>query len=64
MKPCKGCKITKPLDDFYKHVLCADRRLNYCKECVKERERLSNCKRQKALNEVRQKHLSEIQCQE
>ena len=39
-KICKGCKTRKPLEDFYIHTQMGDGRLNFCKECV--RERVSN----------------------
>lgn len=37
MKVCRECKQEKPLTDFYKHAKMADRHLNKCIECVKDR---------------------------
>jgi ribosomal protein S27AE len=39
MKVCKGCERSFPLTGFYAHPETKDGRLNFCKECVKQRMR-------------------------
>ena len=38
-KICKGCKKEKDISDFYKHPKTSDGYLNYCKECIRIREK-------------------------
>jgi hypothetical protein len=38
-KICRKCKVIKPLDDYYIHIMMADGHLNICKECVKKQVR-------------------------
>ena len=40
MKQCRGCLKSKPVDDFYTHPKMGDGRLNFCKDCVKDRIRI------------------------
>lgn len=35
-KICSKCGISKPIDEFYKHKDCKDRRYPECKECKRE----------------------------
>jgi hypothetical protein len=41
-KTCKKCRQTKDIQDFYAHKATTDGRINFCKECVKERVRKHN----------------------
>lgn len=36
-KECRGCLQALPLESFYKHGRMLDGRLNYCRQCVKDR---------------------------
>ena len=35
-KKCSGCKMSKPVDNFYKNKLVLDGHSNYCIECTRE----------------------------
>ena len=35
-KKCSGCKIPKPIDQFYKNKLVLDGHSNYCIDCTRE----------------------------
>jgi len=35
-KPCTGCKVEKPLDDFGKNKACRDGRKSRCRQCERE----------------------------
>lgn len=41
-KVCKRCGLKKNITEFYLHKQMADGRLNFCKDCVKERVRNHN----------------------
>ena len=36
-KACKRCEITKPISEFYVHVMMGDGYLSFCKDCTKAR---------------------------
>ena len=61
-KECFKCKTVKPLEDFYKHSMMADGRLNKCKTCtkldvgehrIKNLERIREYDRERAKNPER-----------
>ena len=52
-KKCFKCNKEKVLDDFYKHPETKDGRVNKCKECNKEDNRVSNGKEKRICMECR-----------
>lgn len=44
---CRSCHKTKPLAEFYRGVKSKNGRINFCKECCKERDRVAHSKQKK-----------------
>lgn len=58
-KQCFKCKITKPLEDFYKHPAMSDGRVGKCKECNKSDVRKNyadNIDEKKEYDKYRHRH--------
>lgn len=39
MKTCRRCAQSKPLGEFYRNKMMADKHLNFCMDCVRKRVR-------------------------
>ena len=50
MKPCICCKISKSIDQFYKHKAMKDGHLNKCIDCCKDH---ANARRKNKIDEIR-----------
>lgn len=65
-KECFKCKAIKPLEDFYKHPMMADGRVNKCKECNKNdvtANRNKNIEKYRAFDRARAKIPERIKAQ-
>ena len=49
-KPCRKCHIEKPLAGFYRHKKMSDGYLNFCIQCVKQREKKRYAENKEKIN--------------